>query len=147
MFLQAAYRDNTLGLPKLCPPENLLLINSATVKSFMKRYYTPSRMVVAGVNVDHEELVRLTKKYFVNAKPVWHEDGSTEEEQDNSLAQYTGGIVKVCIAKCSAKFLNANLDLNLVALVGFYCKRQRSQSLCSHIGRKSILMMKSTLLM
>ena len=58
----------------------------------------PSRMVVAGVNVDHEELVRLTRKFFMETRPVWHEEGATIQQPDKSLAQYTGGIIKVCVA-------------------------------------------------
>ena len=61
----------------------------------MKRYYIPSRMVVAGVNVDHEDLVELTRKYFVESKPIWHKEGEVIKAPDESLTQYTGGIVKV----------------------------------------------------
>ena len=61
----------------------------------MKRYYIPSRMVVAGVNVDHEDLVELTRKYFVESKPIWHKEREVIKPPDESLTQYTGGIVKV----------------------------------------------------
>ena len=52
-------------------------------------------MVVAGVNVDHEDLVELTRKYFVESKPIWHKEGEVIKAPDESLTQYTGGIVKV----------------------------------------------------
>lgn len=61
----------------------------------MKRYYQPSRMVIAGVNVDHQHLIDLTNDYFVNKPPMWHREGETTVSPDRSIAQYTGGIVKV----------------------------------------------------
>ncbi len=34
------------------------------------------------------------QKYFVEEKPIWHEEGSKSKSQfDKSVAQYTGGIV------------------------------------------------------
>ena len=61
----------------------------------MRRYYQPSRIVIAGVNVDHQHLVDLTKDHFVNKPPMWHTEGKAVESPDRSIAQYTGGIVKV----------------------------------------------------
>lgn len=41
-------------------------------------------------------------RYFVEKKPIWVQDSSLvmpgHREVDRSLAQYTGGIVKVCKA-------------------------------------------------
>lgn len=54
-------------------------------------------MVVAGVNVDHQHLIDLTKSFFVERKPVWYKEGQELESPDRSIAQYTGGIVKVFI--------------------------------------------------
>ena len=93
--VQAAFRDNTVGLPKLCPPENIGKFNSAILQDYMKRYYQPSRIVIAGVNVDHQHLVDLTNDHFVNKPPMWHREGEAMESPDRSIAQYTGGIVKV----------------------------------------------------
>lgn len=57
-------------------------------------------MVVAGVGVDHDQLVEATQKYFVDRKPIWHTNSSLMQNTivvgiDRSVAQYTGGIVKV----------------------------------------------------
>ena len=54
-------------------------------------------MVIAGVNVDHQHLIELTKTFFVERKPVWYKEGQELESPDRSIAQYTGGIVKVLI--------------------------------------------------
>lgn len=60
--LQAAYRDNTLGLPKLCPSGNVQKIDQTLLFTYLKNHYTPSRMVVAGVGVDHDRLVESVQK-------------------------------------------------------------------------------------
>lgn len=51
MIHAAAYRDNTLGLPKLCPVENLDSIDRNMLMNYLKYHHTPSRMVIAGVGV------------------------------------------------------------------------------------------------
>ena len=38
----------------------------ATLLNYLSHYYTPQRMVLAGVGVDHDELVRLAEEHFVN---------------------------------------------------------------------------------
>jgi processing peptidase subunit alpha len=58
-------------------------------------------MVVAGVGVDHDELLTSVRKYFVDMKPIWEEDTdlvvpTLNMQVDESIAQYTGGIVQVC---------------------------------------------------
>jgi processing peptidase subunit alpha len=60
----AAYKDNTLGNPLLCPKERLPLINRAVVEAYRKEFYKPDRIVVAFAGVDHGEAVRLTEEYF-----------------------------------------------------------------------------------
>ncbi|CAD6216424.1 GSCOCG00004582001-RA-CDS [Cotesia congregata] len=97
MIHAAAYSDNTLGLPKLCPSENIGKINRNILFTYLKNYYTPKRMVVAGVGIEHNDLVNAVKKYFVNEKPIWEQDSSLALDKintvDNSIAQYTGGLV------------------------------------------------------
>ena len=79
----------------MCPPENIGKFNSSILTDYLRRYYQPSRMVVAGVNVDHQHLIDLTRTYFVEKRPVWYREGEKPESPDRSIAQYTGGIVKV----------------------------------------------------
>lgn len=99
MIHAAAYRDNTLGLPKLCPEANIMKIDRSLLFTYLKHHYTPKRMVVAGVGVDHDELVTSVRKYFVDMKPIWEEDTdlvvpTLNMKVDESIAQYTGGIVQ-----------------------------------------------------
>ncbi|NXT29759.1 MPPA peptidase, partial [Syrrhaptes paradoxus] len=93
MIHAAAYRNNTVGLNRFCPVENTDKIDRAVLHSYLRNYYTPDRMVLAGVGIEHEQLVECAKKYLLGAEPVWG-SGQTKDV-DRSVAQYTGGIVKV----------------------------------------------------
>lgn len=99
MIHAAAYRDNTLGLPKICPEGNIHKIDRKILFTYLKNHYAPNRMVIAGVGVEHEALVEAVQKYFVDEKPIWEEDesliipGKQTNLVDESVAQYTGGIV------------------------------------------------------
>ncbi|KDR08018.1 mitochondrial-processing peptidase subunit alpha [Zootermopsis nevadensis] len=99
MIHAAAYRDNTLGLPKICPEANVLTIDRSVLFTYLKHHYTPRRMVVAGVGVEHNALVESVQKYFVDMKPIWEEDTdlvipTLSMKVDDSVAQYTGGMVQ-----------------------------------------------------
>ena len=92
---QAAYRDNTLGLPSLCPEGNIRKITHDDLLGYLATYYDPSQMVLAGVNVDHAQFVELARNWFgQSAGGVW-EEGNEARVADSSLSQYTGGAVKV----------------------------------------------------
>ncbi|TVY58158.1 Mitochondrial-processing peptidase subunit alpha, partial [Lachnellula suecica] len=60
----AAYKDNTLGNPLLCPKERLGLISKGVVEDYRKAFYRPERMVVAFAGVQHNEALRLAEQYF-----------------------------------------------------------------------------------
>lgn len=62
MIHKAAYRNNTLGLPKLCPAENIALIDRKTLFTFLKQRYAAKHMVVSAVGVNHDELVEAVNK-------------------------------------------------------------------------------------
>ncbi|XP_021367243.1 mitochondrial-processing peptidase subunit alpha-like isoform X2 [Mizuhopecten yessoensis] len=94
----AAYQNNTLGLPKLCPKETIPIIDRSTLLSYMYHHHTPDRMVVAGVGVDHQQFVEAVKESFLNKQPVWQDDPKLIHPSaacDKSVAQYTGGDVRV----------------------------------------------------
>ncbi|KRX61032.1 Mitochondrial-processing peptidase subunit alpha, partial [Trichinella sp. T9] len=95
----AAYRDNTLGLPKFCPVKNIAQIDQKMLLSFMKTYYTPDRIVVGGVGVDHDQLIEACNEYFEQNVPVWKRRPELLLRQipdvDKSTAQYTGGEIRI----------------------------------------------------
>ena len=103
MIHAAAYRNNTLGLPKICPEENIDHIHRKVLLEYLHDHYTPNRMVVAGVGIEHEHLISTVEKYFVEKKSIWKEEekennaavplGKLANTVDASIAQYTGGYV------------------------------------------------------
>lgn len=60
----AAYKNNTLGNPLLCPKERLNEITKSAVEAYRSTFYTPERMVVAFAGVRHDEAVKLTEQHF-----------------------------------------------------------------------------------
>lgn len=60
----AAYKDNTLGNPLLCPRERLEEIDKSVVERYRAAFFRPERMVVAFAGVPHHEAVKLTEQYF-----------------------------------------------------------------------------------
>ncbi|KAL2865427.1 acetoacetyl-CoA synthase [Aspergillus lucknowensis] len=64
----AAYKDNTLGNPLLCPRERLTEINKAVVEKYREAFIRPERMVVAFAGVPHLEAVKLTEQLFGDMK-------------------------------------------------------------------------------
>ncbi|KAL4706848.1 hypothetical protein ACJJTC_010082 [Scirpophaga incertulas] len=95
MIHAAAYKNNTLGLPKICPQENVNKIDRSIILKYLQNHYSPTRMVVAAVGVEHEPFVEYVQKYFIDMKPTWHgEEMHCKVNVDNSIAQYTGGITQ-----------------------------------------------------
>ncbi|KAM3825389.1 mitochondrial-processing peptidase subunit alpha isoform 1-T1 [Vipera latastei] len=93
MIHAAAYRENTVGLNRFCPAENIEKIDRTVLHSYLRNYYTPDRMVLAGVGIEHQQLVDCARKYFLGTVPAW--GSGKAEEVDKSVAQYTGGILKL----------------------------------------------------
>ena len=94
--IQAAFNGNTLGLPKLCPEENITLLNRDVLDHYVHRYYRPDRITIAGANVNHNELVKYCEKHFNEKQLDWY-SADKFDPPDRSVAQYTGGILKVCL--------------------------------------------------
>ncbi|KAF2161368.1 hypothetical protein M409DRAFT_69741 [Zasmidium cellare ATCC 36951] len=77
----AAYKDNTLGNPLLCPKERLDVIDRRTVEAYRKAFFRPERMVVAFAGVDHADAVKLTQQYFGDmTDPASSYTSSTESQ-------------------------------------------------------------------
>lgn len=96
MIHSAAYKQNTLGLPKICPEKNIEKIDRKILHTYLKHHYVPNRMVVAGVGVEHDDLVHAVTKYFVDQKSIWEEQPdfislNNLNSIDMSIAQWTGG--------------------------------------------------------
>ncbi|KAI1129569.1 peptidase M16 inactive domain-containing protein [Nemania abortiva] len=66
----AAYKDNTLGNPLLCPMERIPQIDKSAIKTYRDTFYRPERTVVAFAGVPHTEAVRLATEFFGDMKPT-----------------------------------------------------------------------------
>ena len=76
--------NNTTGYEEIGPED---------VRQFVASHYTPNRMVLTGVGVDHERFVELAEEHFSNPKTSWSD--SDVIATDQSISQYTGGHSKV----------------------------------------------------
>ncbi|TKA29291.1 Mitochondrial-processing peptidase subunit alpha [Salinomyces thailandicus] len=86
----AAYKDNTLGNPLLCPKERLENIDGKTVEAYRKAFFKPERIVVAFAGVQQNEAVRLAERYFGDMKDPGLNASTTEssDEQARQQAQH-----------------------------------------------------------
>ncbi|XP_075241411.1 mitochondrial-processing peptidase subunit alpha-like [Convolutriloba macropyga] len=93
MIHRAAFRGNTVGLPKFCPKEHVDKIKRDDLSSFLATYMEAERTVIAGVGLDHDELCKLVETMF-NFEDSSYKDAKLLEV-DESLGQYTGGELRI----------------------------------------------------
>ncbi len=74
------------------------------LRSYMKEFYQPERMVLAGVGIDHQKLVDLGKKYF--SVPKNEKKSIDEQTIKENKAVWTGGVIMVM------KFCRLNLEFS-----------------------------------
>lgn len=84
---EAAYGASGLGLSLFAPNHNLESFTPEELKAFTKQFFTPKRMVVSAVGVDHDELVRLATETFASLP-------ADAAEVPRQAAVYTGGEVR-----------------------------------------------------
>jgi len=97
MIHAAAWSNNTLGNPRFCPAETAGSISRNDILRFMKRNFTPDRIVVSGVGVEHKELVDLTKEFLDVSKSTWNKEGVSLDgiSLTDEPAKYSGGEIRV----------------------------------------------------
>ena len=82
----------------MCPEESIDMIDRSMLYTYLYRHHTPERTVLAGVGVDHDELVKLAQEYFLTKRPIWEENKDVldlSRDRDLSISQYTGGYLPV----------------------------------------------------
>jgi predicted Zn-dependent peptidase len=85
---EAAYSSQTLGLPLYAPKHNLPQFTSESLKAWMNKFFTPKRMVISAVGVEHSKLVNLVEQAFSHL-PKDQLDSSAKQP-----AVYTGGEIR-----------------------------------------------------
>lgn len=87
----AAFKDNTLGNPLLCPMERIPQIDKSAIKTYRDIFYRPERTVVAFAGVPHTEAVRLATQFFGDMKstgpPLLSRSGSETSLDSSSSAK------------------------------------------------------------
>ena len=76
------------------------MIDRGMLYTYMNSYHTPDRTVLAGVGIEHDDLVKLAEEYFMKKTPIWEEHKEIldlSREKDLSISQYTGGYLPVSI--------------------------------------------------
>jgi len=86
---KAAYCNNTLGHSTVASDRSLAYFTPETIRSFMLDHFAPERMVLVGVNVDHQDLSKWAMRSFAdyNAIPM--------KKRDAPKAAFTGGDLRV----------------------------------------------------
>lgn len=105
----AAFKDNTLGNPLLCPEERLAEIGRDTVLNYRERFYRPERMVLAFAGVEHNIAVDLAKQFFgdMSAASVSSRRGS-----ESSIASSTSSSATSQVSSSSAASFSTSASLN-----------------------------------
>ena len=106
-----AFRGNTLGMPLLCPEEQLSVLGEDEVRGFMRDWYRPERMVLAGVGMQHEELVELAERYFGSEQLQATATGVIADAQVSSGSSRAGMAARPQGSKSFATVSNASPDL------------------------------------
>ncbi|KAG5647735.1 hypothetical protein DXG03_008458 [Asterophora parasitica] len=111
-----AYGNKGLGNPLLCPEDRINSIDELALRTAMKEWYRPERMVIAGAGMRHEELVELTDKYFSSLKSgplVTSSQSQTRTAPQVSphlLSPSSPAVAKSLTRAASYLFPNAALD-------------------------------------
>ncbi|KAL2201115.1 peptidase M16 inactive domain-containing protein [Corynascus similis CBS 632.67] len=85
----AAFKDNTLGNPLLCPQERLGAIDRNVIQAYRDAFYRPDRIVVAFAGVPHEEAVKLAEQHFgdMEAEPASLSRTGSETSLDSIVSE------------------------------------------------------------
>jgi processing peptidase subunit alpha len=83
---QAAYQNNTIGLPMFCDHNSIKNVTMENIAEFKKIFYQPKRIIVTGTGIDHADLEKLATESIgdlVGEKKY--------EDLEFEQARYTGG--------------------------------------------------------
>ncbi|KAH9849245.1 LuxS/MPP-like metallohydrolase [Lenzites betulinus] len=108
-----AYDGKSLGNPLLCPEERIDQIDGDALKDFMKKWYTPDRMVIAGAGMQHEELVELVDKHFASLKGSKTAPSRAQQVPTNLLhsSQQSSPSLYKSLTRSASSYLSPDLPL------------------------------------
>lgn len=82
---------NTFGNPLLAPREVLSSPSVDALREHRETWYSPDRIVIAGVGMPHDQLTELVEKYFGDMPVTSPETFKTQLQKSRDI-QYSGGI-------------------------------------------------------
>uniref|UniRef100_A0A0A9WF18 Mitochondrial-processing peptidase subunit beta n=1 Tax=Lygus hesperus TaxID=30085 RepID=A0A0A9WF18_LYGHE len=89
-----AFQGTPLGRTILGPTQNIKSISRNDLVEYIKTYYKPSRMVLAGAGgVDHDQLVKLAEEHF--GKSTTCDPPSMSDQWNLGSIRYTGAEMRV----------------------------------------------------
>ncbi|XP_065197208.1 mitochondrial-processing peptidase subunit alpha-like [Sycon ciliatum] len=118
---RAAYGDSGLGLPRLCPDDNVKKITNEELVRYLRAKMCPSDMTLAAVNVDHEQFQALAEQYFGTGEPSWGKMATSTEP-------CAPAVYKPCFVKDARKMERAVVHANQLPDVAHYSMAYRSCS-------------------
>lgn len=88
LFHSAAYSNETLGSPLLCPKERIPFITRNAIQKYRSKLFNPESIVAAFVGVPHEQAVEYAEKYLGDMKQL-------RPKIKPKVAHYTGGEISL----------------------------------------------------
>jgi mitochondrial-processing peptidase subunit alpha len=98
----AAFKDNTLGNPLLCPAERIPEINKSVIEAYRSAFYRPERTVVAFAGLPHSEAVQLATQYFGDMQGTEHATLSRSGSETSLDSNLTDGASSTSSASTSS---------------------------------------------
>lgn len=103
----AAFKDNTLGNPLLCPEDRLGSIDRSTVIMYRDLFYRPERMVLGFAGVEHGEAVKLAEQYFGDMRGAQRSRTGSETSQSSIESDATSATsASISSSQQSSKLLS-----------------------------------------
>lgn len=114
----AAFKDNTLGNPLLCPEDRLGSINRNTVMTYRDLFYRPERMVLAFAGVEHGEAVKLAEQFFGDMK-AGAQSMLSRTGSESSLGSLAGSEASTASLSSSSSSSSGQQSPNLLSKIPF----------------------------
>ncbi|TQN73395.1 Mitochondrial-processing peptidase subunit alpha [Colletotrichum shisoi] len=116
----AAFKDNTLGNPLLCPEERLGSISRETIQRYRELFYRPERIVVAFAGVEHEEAVKLAQQYFGDMKGSYQEPTISRTGSETSIGSQASEFTDASSSSAAASASPVQQPSKLLSKVPFF---------------------------
>ncbi|KAI1384519.1 Metalloenzyme, LuxS/M16 peptidase-like protein [Hypoxylon trugodes] len=118
----AAFKDNTLGNPLLCPRERIPEINRSTIQTYRDTFYRPERTVVAFAGIPHSEAVQLAINFFGDMQgseqPILSRSGS-ETSIDSLSSDATDASASSISSASASSTSSSSQSSNILSKVPF----------------------------